>query len=472
MKKSFKKVRTKLLIHPLFLFALFLLFLITIPFGAAHAQVNVLWWDATPTYGSQCPDALRKKMCDYLTTYNAGNAFQCTYVSSMAQGEFANHMQSNTYDVIVLDATNSTSTFSAADRSSLAAFYANHPAVLLDGILYIRSIDYNTTTNFPGINQSTGGLTVNEVYQVYAHGGGVMIGTDHQGHQAGANAMLQAIIPGASFTGITYPSVDGQFNGTGLLEALATVSPFDLFQHWDAVPTQAISPTGVFTDVNGNAITLYSQVDVADDPGGGPKYSYISTSWEPSGDTPEFDCNNNGILDSIDIQVGTSTDCDGNGIPDECDPDCNQNGVPDACDIADGISNDCNLNGIPDICDLENGTSMDCNQNGTPDECDIADGTSLDCNRNSIPDACDIAGGTSQDLDLNGIPDECEAAVCGDLDLDGDVDGDDRSILRAILNTPTGEPSFIQDADYDADGLITYNDYRLWYQCYKAFTEK
>ena len=29
-----------------------------------------------------------------------------------------------------------------------------------------------------------------------------------------------------------------------------------------------------------------------------------------------------------------SSDCNGNGIPDECEPDCNGNGVPDDCDIA------------------------------------------------------------------------------------------------------------------------------------------
>ncbi len=32
-----------------------------------------------------------------------------------------------------------------------------------------------------------------------------------------------------------------------------------------------------------------------------------------------LDCNNNGVEDAIDISVGTSTDTDGNGIPDECE---------------------------------------------------------------------------------------------------------------------------------------------------------
>jgi hypothetical protein len=59
--------------------------------------------------------------------------------------------------------------------------------------------------------------------------------------------------------------------------------------------------------------------------------------------------------------------------------------------------------------------------------------------------------------------------LCGDLDGDGDVDGDDRDILRSALNTRTGDAGFIPEADYDGDGLISYNDYREWYVCYKAF---
>jgi len=113
---------------------------------------------------------------------------------------------------------------------------------------------------------------------------------------------------------------------------------------------------------------------------------------------------------------GSIQDCNGNGIPDECEPDCNANGVPDDCDIADGTSQDCNGNGVPDECEA------DCNGNGVPDECDIADGTSQDCDGNGVPDecdpdcnangvadGCDIAGGTSEDCNGNGVPDECES---------------------------------------------------------------
>jgi hypothetical protein len=55
----------------------------------------------------------------------------------------------------------------------------------------------------------------------------------------------------------------------------------------------------------------------------------------------------------------------------QCQPneDCNQNGVADQCDIDLGSSDDCNGNQIPDECDLELLTSEDCNLDGIPDEC-------------------------------------------------------------------------------------------------------
>ncbi len=70
------------------------------------------------------------------------------------------------------------------------------------------------------------------------------------------------------------------------------------------------------------------------------------------------DCNANGADDLCDLASGSSTDCDQNGIPDECQPweDCNDNGIQDFCDIAncadDAWCTDCNDNGIPDGCDI------------------------------------------------------------------------------------------------------------------------
>ena len=119
----------------------------------------------------------------------------------------------------------------------------------------------------------------------------------------------------------------------------------------------------------------------------------------------ELDCNGNGIPDECDIIDQTSTDINNNGIPDECEVDCNGNSIPDDWDIYKGNSVDCNANGVPDECDIASGTSSDIGSNGIPDECEP------DCNGNNIPDYWDIKTGTSGDCNENGIPDECDITV-------------------------------------------------------------
>ncbi len=69
-----------------------------------------------------------------------------------------------------------------------------------------------------------------------------------------------------------------------------------------------------------------------------------------------FDCNDNGIDDGIDTDFGGgSLDCNGNSVPDECEPDCNGNGVADECDITSGAYEDCNGNLVPDPCETTGG---------------------------------------------------------------------------------------------------------------------
>ncbi len=45
-----------------------------------------------------------------------------------------------------------------------------------------------------------------------------------------------------------------------------------------------------------------------------------------------LDCNRNGILDTLEIADLLVNDCNGDGIPDECQLDCNANGYADECD--------------------------------------------------------------------------------------------------------------------------------------------
>ncbi|MCA9256111.1 MAG: hypothetical protein KDA33_10765, partial [Phycisphaerales bacterium] len=115
-----------------------------------------------------------------------------------------------------------------------------------------------------------------------------------------------------------------------------------------------------------------------------------------------YDCNSNLIPDGCEL---IDNDCDGNGIPDDCQNDCNGNGVTDDCESYI----DCNLNRIPDDCEL---TDNDCNNNGIPDDCDI------DCNRNGIPDDCEVL----TDCDQNGVPDDCEIESWNDCNSNGVLD--------------------------------------------------
>jgi len=76
-------------------------------------------------------------------------------------------------------------------------------------------------------------------------------------------------------------------------------------------------------------------------------------------------------LRGISHRVRGVTDCNENGMPDEDDID-NCNGSP-GCD-------DCNLTGLPDECDIALGTSSDVDTDGVPDECVFFDGGGADDN--------------------------------------------------------------------------------------------
>ncbi|HNO80432.1 MAG TPA: FG-GAP-like repeat-containing protein [Phycisphaerae bacterium] len=102
----------------------------------------------------------------------------------------------------------------------------------------------------------------------------------------------------------------------------------------------------------------------------------------------------------IDIRLRTSTSLQQEGV------------LVDFVEVRAGQLSDCNGNGIPDECDLAGGTSDDCNSNSVPDDCELASGSAFDCNLTGIIDACEIAAGIAPDLNTNGIPDECESN-CG-----------------------------------------------------------
>jgi hypothetical protein len=65
---------------------------------------------------------------------------------------------------------------------------------------------------------------------------------------------------------------------------------------------------------------------------------------------PAPDCNGNGTIDRVDIDSGSSEDCNDNGVPDECETgnDANGDGVPDDCQLDPDITGD----GVVNVDDL------------------------------------------------------------------------------------------------------------------------
>ena len=114
------------------------------------------------------------------------------------------------------------------------------------------------------------------------------------------------------------------------------------------------------------------------------------------------DCNGNGRPDGCDLANGTSYDCNGDGLLNECEADCNGNGQGDPCDITGGQSQDCNQDGVPDECQL---SGNDCDADGVPDDCQWS---TQDCNENQIVDACEITANPGADCNGDAVLDYCQ----------------------------------------------------------------
>ncbi|MDY7033142.1 MAG: PKD domain-containing protein, partial [Thermodesulfobacteriota bacterium] len=171
--------------------------------------------------------------------------------------------------------------------------------------------------------------------------------------------------------------------------------------------------------------------------------------------------------------VTDNTDCD----------DTRSDVNPGATEVCDGVDNNCD-----DLID-EGVTSTfyqdaDGDGFGNPDvttqACEapegyVTDNTDCDDDNPAVNPGADEVCGDGIDNNCNGEVDEgcgCEInEIPGDLDGDCDVDFTDRGILWSSLRTCDGDAGYNADADYDGDGCITFNDYRIWYGHYKAFNQ-
>jgi hypothetical protein len=210
------------------------------------------------------------------------------------------------------------------------------------------------------------------------------------------------------------------------------------------------------------------------------------------------DCNGNTIPDNIDIQNGTSQDCDSNGVPDECQPDADGDGHIDACD---GCPNDplkiapghCGC-GVAETPDTDGDGTFDCLDGcpndpaktapgqcgcGNPDTDSDGDGTA-NCNDGCPSDPGKTAPGQcgcgtpDTDSDNDGTanchdgcpndPAKTAPGICGCGVSDADSDGDGTvNCLDGCPNDPLktapGQCGCgLADTDTDADGIADCND--------------
>ncbi|MEW6221036.1 MAG: PKD domain-containing protein [Thermodesulfobacteriota bacterium] len=64
------------------------------------------------------------------------------------------------------------------------------------------------------------------------------------------------------------------------------------------------------------------------------------------------------------------------------------------------------------------------------------------------------------------------AAICGDVDGDGDVDGNDQRALSASMNKCDGEAGFNADANLNCDQCVLADDLLVWQGCERAYRNR
>lgn len=260
----------------------FLLSVCLAAFPALAEPMRVLWWDADNDEPVSGP-ANREHMAKYLDALEGGSRYDVSYKYGPRRGNFAQFMDGKVpFELIIVSAANLRRTFNNADLEAFKRHYANSSmALMLDGTLTIRNLDYSRRSRFPGVNNSSAHLLRNQVETMRKAGGGLLIGTDHDEYQIPANQILDAILPGARFTESTNPSRNGEFFGEVLLAQHEAIKPLDILQHWEDVPSQGRAPVGQFTDFLGRSVTLFTLVEASNKRGGGGRRPYISATIDP-----------------------------------------------------------------------------------------------------------------------------------------------------------------------------------------------
>jgi hypothetical protein len=59
--------------------------------------------------------------------------------------------------------------------------------------------------------------------------------------------------------------------------------------------------------------------------------------------------------------------------------------------------------------------------------------------------------------------------VRGDLDFDNDVDAADQQAFFRTMGKQSGHAAFVDEADFDRDGLVSFVDYQSWLAAQRAY---
>ncbi len=142
----------------------------------------------------------------------------------------------------------------------------------------------------------------------------------------------------------TYFTGSAEGNSCGSLSEETLVITRDTYNTaLSMIDTTANIPRDIFRFEASSTVTVCDSVPSDDD-----SFVRLQMTYE----TPDRDGDNNGILDEYEIVVDGESlrDCNGNRA---FEVDCNGNGIPDDCDISNG-GFDCNNNGLIDYCETTN----------------------------------------------------------------------------------------------------------------------
>ncbi len=163
---------------------------------------------------------------------------------------------------------------------------------------------------------------------------------------------------------------------------------------------------------------------------------------------------NTGANDFFGYSVSVSGDTVVVGAPEEDSNDTDVNG-----DQADNSADETGATYVFVITPIVCGDGV---VEGT-EQCD--DGDTID------GDGCSATCQVESGFACLGEPSVCVPSdgLCGDLDDDLMVDGDDLAVLLAAFGRSLGDPRYDAIADLDDDGSVTLLDYQLWLTCYRVY---